>query len=190
MSVRFAMLLTLWGLVAGFRGVPVERPRVSDGVSGTYRILFCQTACTAADSAKATVTGWLVISGTDISLAKLPSSHRERLKQQFFLIAPTESPNACFVLTTQAHAGDLAGAAPLGFSRWRRLPPDTMQFELYQAPDAGYMVQVRILGASGRGVGWLWSTEAPQGATRDYVVLQRTGHANPKICFDAAEQGK
>jgi hypothetical protein len=158
-------------------------------VSGTYEILFCRRSCSLHDSSKGNVKGLLVLVEDSIPRSRLSPADLRNYDRMIGVDSPNEPPNACFVLTKSSPEGTLAGALPVGFSRWSHGIRDTIKLNLYRSPDSGYSISIAITEGAGRGIGIYWAAVSPsEDEVRDSVVVYRTGDANPTRCLRAARE--
>lgn len=158
-------------------------------VSGTYRVMFCRHACNLADSSTAIATGYIVLSRTPITLAKLPKKRREYFGELYRAIALRAEPNACFVLMKRHPGNSAATALPVGFTSWKD-HQHTINLDLFRAPDSGYTLYLTISDDTLlRGVGQFWSGNGPEAQLPpDSVAGRRIGAAKPSLCIDAARR--
>jgi hypothetical protein len=150
-------------------------------------VIFCQHMCSLVDSATAIATGYLILSDTPIDLTNLPESQRKRLRWLYQAISTQKSPNACFVLHARHPENSVAASLPVGFTTWDDARHDTVNLDLFRAPDSGYSVYLMMHNDSIHGTGQFWSGNKPlTQLPPDSVSGIRIGNASPALCMQAA----
>lgn len=155
--------------------------------AGTYAIWLCPKACSADDSATASVSGYLVLSAEPLDLSSIPVRVRKHLHDRSSnLLRQQELPNACFLLERRTTDLDMmAGIIPVALTSWTARG-DTIEVALYASPDALQVVRAVVregnLAGRGRESGFIGSEfDDDAGA----VYGRRTGKADMSRCLAA-----
>ena len=183
LSMRRRIQLAILALLAAS---PLVARRAAGQVAGTYRIAVCTSApCTPRDTAHALVWGLLVLNDAPLPFASLPDSARRLLVRYS---VPARS-NACYALSRASGTPrTYAGIAGAGTTRWLRdTVSGTLEFTLYQSPDARHVVRAALRGDTLSGTGM--SSGAGAAAVdypRDTIVALRVGPPDLAPCADAS----
>jgi hypothetical protein len=157
--------------------------------SGTYEFRICRGTCDpAVDSALA--AGTIVIMDRSFSNGALPEPARSYLRfyEEALLVGyAEEEPNACFVVRRRDPGTWLS--SPVALTRWNPSlrQPGSFFIALFQSPDAGYWLRLRVEGQDIKGTGYSFGPErnSPRDP-HDTVELRHVGPPDLGICTTAA----
>lgn len=162
---------------------------LSEPVAGTYTLTVCRTSCDASVG-RVLTSGTLVLEKHAYALLEIPDPARGYFdRSQALLIHEYAggNPNACFVFPGNA-SGTLAGTTRVGLTRWTRSTRDTLDVRLYQSPDAGYDLRLRIGSTALDGQGESWGPwPESENSPLDVVIARRIGPPDRNLCIRAAE---
>ena len=156
-------------------------------VPGTYELRACTEPCTPGVS-PSEVVGTLVLAETPFSLERVPTGVRHHLQEsEEWLLAALEDrqPNACFTLARSRPTPEsFLGASPVGVTEWRAVN-NSLSVRLWITPDAGYVAQFSVGGTTMTGRGHAWAPGVAYHATRELILLTRSGPPVLDRCFEA-----
>jgi len=181
--MRSQLAVALFALSGTARFAAAQQP-VARSVPGTYRIAVCERApCSPLGTTGAAALGTLVLLDSAIALASLPEKARQRLRPSY-LDGPA---NGCFALQRSfVPTASLAGAAPVGVTRWTMDSAGHVTFTLYQSPDARHTVRATLLRERLRGRGDSFLALGGVHRSRDTVVAVRVAPADIAPCIEAS----
>ena len=138
--------------------------------TGTYRVLFCEAACNVADSAHALVVGMVVLD--------------TRPERDFGYVSQAHA--ACFELRTVKPR--VTYSLSDGVTTWT-VHNDSISFDTYRSPDAGYTIAVVLTPTGFVGKGQSWGAGvAGIDAAPEYVSAERVGEPDLRACRAARWQ--
>jgi hypothetical protein len=150
-------------------------------IAGTYELIICKGACSFANRANAFATAVVVL--FDDVMAR---ADRERIAP--FYNYDASDVRACYAVDRKVQAPSYVGINnKIGVSPWK-LDGNTIQFELFHSPDAGYAVVVNRTGHLLTGTGRSWGAgmgAPPHDYGPDTIVGRRLGPPDMAACASA-----
>lgn len=163
--------------------VPAETVvRKQSSVAGTYALAICASNCDSRQP-KTAVRVTLVLFDANLDMGRLLPAERRDVQRSYAINLDLDNsapPNACYVIDTFA---DSAGGLPSrAYTRWRRLPSDSLRIDLFHGPDAGYFLQLKIRADIVSGLAAHWSVREGGRNTADSVRGKRLRDADVHNC--------
>ncbi len=182
-----ALLVAALTLFSGAAGAQQSGPPVT--VDGTYDLFICRDGCKGADYARAYVFGRLVLRLDTIAIREIPAAQRRHFE---FARPMFGGANGCFALYPLHKRSDsYAGIEPAGLIHWRRDSTGTVRLNLYQSPDAWYVVALNPGPEELRGHGTSFGAGAAEiHAPADSVLARRIGAPDLGPCITAVPPGR
>ena len=185
------ILLALAASTATTGGAWAQGQPAPGSPAGTYQLLVCRNHCDPRRPERALAWGHLVLESAVYAVSDLPDPGRGYVLTHERLLAMAAARgrlNACFVLHSVPGARTLAGAAPVGFTRWSQgASPGTIRVSLAQLMDAGYSVEVSVDGEELRGRGASYGASAADTST-EAVWGRRVGPPDRTLCTRASDR--
>jgi len=149
-------------------------------VIGTYQLLICKSDCSFQNTAAALARGTIVL-----FRAPLREKEVEKLDPYYRPTRVGVAPRACFHGVQSKHSDTYAFNLETGVTAWS-FKNGKLEFSLYQSPDAGYGVSLRLRGdvLSGKGQSWGGGVGGPE-FSPDVVIGRRVGAPNISACSPA-----
>jgi hypothetical protein len=174
--MKLSVLALLAVAVVGCAGLSAHADTVSQ-VAGTYEIIICKRACSFSDRENVIATAALVLFDHVMTLEEW-----SRIDPNYNY--DTRDSNACYTVSRKDGAQTYAGVSKKGISPWV-LNGDTIEFNLFRSPDAGYSVEVNQTGNLLAGTGKSWGAgmgAPPKEYGPDIIVARRLGPPNISAC--------
>ena len=177
-------------IVATGADAQARRSMGASDIPGTYAVTICRDSCDTRRGGQVLTRGHLVLERSAYRLASLPSEAERYFRDVTALLAMAEGegdPNACFVLQQPTSLDVSAGSQPIGVTRWRWSPGDTIRVELERGSHSSYKARFTLRGSRLRGLGQshTWQAEDPP---PDVIEGRRIGPPDRSICTRAAER--
>ena len=153
-------------------------------VGGTYRIAICKRQpCSPDDTTNIAVSGVIVLSDSNYTLAAFPDTVRFSL-----LRYAMSRRNGCSATAPRrASPGTYAAIGGMELLMWTRPGPDRVAFGLHKQAGIEYQVEIDFSGDRFKGTGKSVRDDgvAPE-YTDDIVVGVKSGASDHKPCADSA----
>jgi hypothetical protein len=146
-------------------------------IAGTYELIICKTACSFSNRDN-------VIAKADIVFLDHMMSLEEAQHINPLYNADTRDSNACYTVERSDEAKTYAGVRKTDTSRWL-ISGNTIKFDLFRSPDAGYAAEVKRTGSSLLGTGESWGVgmgAPPKDYGPDIIVGRRVGPPDISVC--------
>jgi hypothetical protein len=151
----------------------------SSEVPGTYELVICKSTCSFAEPGKVFATAVIVLFDHALvpqDLARIAPFYRD-----------FEPARACFTVKRNFKAQSYVGIQKSGATPWQ-LRGSTLEFRLFQSPDAWYLVKVQLEGEALVGKGESGGAGvAHPGYSADTIVGRRRGPPDISACKPDAE---
>jgi hypothetical protein len=160
------------------RSSPVRASSAAESraVAGTYHVALCRDVpCTPDDSTTAYLLATVVLLDSAGAVAADMSPTRQE--------PPDRRATGCMVVNYfRPVRNSYAGISRREYFIWRD-SADYIYFQMFQSPDAGYLVRAHVTASGLAGVGLSWGVMAAEiQSARDTVIATRTGPGNRLWC--------
>jgi hypothetical protein len=177
-------------LLTGVASAQARQTTARSEVAGTYAVDICRDSCQPASGGRVLSRGHIILEPRTFRLASLPDRAERYFRRFTAILALGEGegdPNACFSLTPRTSLATNAGAEPVGVTRWRWVPGDSIHLQLRRANHTAYAAWITVRGTKLVGVGRsrTWPAEEP---LVDVIEGRRIGPPDRSICTRAAER--